>query len=255
MSSPERALSEHFNHSGRRLRMAESRGEWAAILRDAAARFAAKTVVFTSEDVAVWKAPAFASAVELRDTVVTLRDESQLGPAVQKLGEALHARCYLFPIVDKGSVTAILYAEDRGQPDRNALELLAMLASGTMPAGPDSEPPPPVPALVQIAGLAIPAPARIPEPDQALHLKAQRYARVHIAQMLIDQYDAVEHGRRNRALYVYLKEPLEGQRQEFRRLYLDTCASMTDYYHEELVRTLANNDAELLGPQYPGPQR
>jgi len=28
---------------------------------------------------------------------------------------------------------------------------------------------------------------------------------------------------------------------------------MIDYFHVELVRTLANDDASMLGPDYPGP--
>lgn len=249
-----RALSEHFNHTARRLRQAESRGEWMAILVESASRFAAHVSVFLADDPLLRNGPAFAAVLESKDTVVTLRDPGQLGAATERLPALVSARCHLFPILHGEAVTAVLYAEDPTQPDRNALELIATLAGGTLPEAQEPAPASTAP-LVQIAGLGGPAAPRIPEADRPLHLKAQRYARVHVAQMLIDQYEAVEHGRRNRALYVYLKDPIESQRKEFRKLYLDTSASMNDYYHEELVRTLANNDATLLGPQYPGAMR
>ncbi|MBI4911046.1 MAG: hypothetical protein HY820_45980 [Acidobacteria bacterium] len=234
--------------------MAESRGEWVAILEDGARRFAGYAAVFLTDDPAVRAGPAFAEVLESKDTVVTLRDASQLGGALGRLPEALSGRCYLFPVLMGDEVAAVVYAEDAEQPDRNALELLGAIASGTLPGLQDSAPAAGG-GLIQIGGAKARLKVEIPEADRALHWKAQRYARVHVAQMLIDQYEAVEHGRRNRALYVYLKDPIELQRKEFRKLYLDTCASMTDYYHEELVRTLANNEAPMLGPQYPGAMR
>jgi hypothetical protein len=39
----------------------------------------------------------------------------------------------------------------------------------------------------------------------------------------------------------------------FQQKFLSTSPSMVDYVHLELLRTLANNDAALFGPDYPGP--
>ena len=50
-----------------------------------------------------------------------------------------------------------------------------------------------------------------------------------------------------------LEEPINAARDAYRRQFLDATPGMTDYLHEELFHTLANDDTALLGPQYPGP--
>src|SRR5258708_40105309 len=67
-----RALSEHLNHSARRLRQAETRAEWEAVLADCIRPFAARTAVFALPNPALSQAPAFANAIESPDTVITL---------------------------------------------------------------------------------------------------------------------------------------------------------------------------------------
>jgi hypothetical protein len=50
-----------------------------------------------------------------------------------------------------------------------------------------------------------------------------------------------------------LKSELDKAREAYRQQFLAGHSSMTDYLHVEAVRTLANDDATLLGPDYPGP--
>ncbi|MBI3210512.1 MAG: hypothetical protein HYZ37_16630 [Candidatus Solibacter usitatus] len=254
LSGPEIALAERLNQAARRLRLAESVGEWTAILTEIAGRFAAKVSVFLAAECR--QAPAFATVFESLDTVVTLRDANQLGATVYAaLGESNATRCYLFPILKSAEVVAVLVADGQDAPNRSGLELVAALAGGTLPDAPPLEPAV-APALIQIA-VAKPgnrekskaAPAGVP----VQHLKAQRFASVSVARLLLDHREAIEHGRRNRAIYVYLKHPIQVGRREFQTLFLESSPTMSDYYHEELVRTLAKNDPSLLGVQYPGP--
>jgi len=63
----------------------------------------------------------------------------------------------------------------------------------------------------------------------------------------------VRDGRAQSDLYAALKDEIDGTRETYRHDFLTPCESMADYLHLELVRTLANNDAALLGPSYPGP--
>jgi len=54
-------------------------------------------------------------------------------------------------------------------------------------------------------------------------------------------------------LYETLRGPIDAAREQFRKDFFAQCSSMVDYLDLELVRTLANDDAELLGTNYPGP--
>jgi hypothetical protein len=65
--------------------------------------------------------------------------------------------------------------------------------------------------------------------------------------------EAVRAGRARQNLYAELKEDIDSARESFRLQFILSCSSMADYLHQELVRTLANNDVVLLGPDYPGP--
>jgi len=106
-----------------------------------------------------------------------------------------------------------------------ALELLAALAALTAPTS---------------GGLASDAAAR-------------RFAKVKIAEIQLYQAPAVKAGRAARDLYGSLKEQIDQARQSFAERFLNNGARTADYLHCELIRALANDDATLLGPHYPGP--
>ena len=74
-----------------------------------------------------------------------------------------------------------------------------------------------------------------------------------MAQIRLYQSEKVKNGRTAHDLYTSLKEEIDSAREAFRREFLDASDSMVDYLHLELMRTLANDDAEVLGQQYPGP--
>ena len=57
-------------------------------------------------------APAFGSAVESKDTVVAVGTSRELSQTiVGDLGDASDKKIYLFPIVTRQNVVAVLYAE------------------------------------------------------------------------------------------------------------------------------------------------
>ncbi len=88
---------------------------------------------------------------------------------------------------------------------------------------------------------------------EAAHLRAQRFARTRVAGMRLYHSQAVLRGRAGRNLYAELKEEIDSARDVFERDYLSRSVPLPDYLHLELVRTLANGDAQLLGEAYPGP--
>jgi hypothetical protein len=133
-----------------------------------------------------------------------------------------------------------------------AVELLTQVAGAAWSAMPE----PPAPELVSIE-LAPPKPAsawdRLPLEEQRIHLRAQRFARVQVAEMRLFHADAVQSGRARRNLYDALHNSIETAREAFRLSFFAPCSSMVDYLHLELVQTLAHDDPDLLGNNYPGP--
>lgn len=282
-----RDISGRLSQAARRLRSFENESQWSRAVVDATDGFCRRAAVFVvhgpalrlqaargvASDIRIDNtpldaAPAFAGAVHSRDTIVALRSRGELSePIANLLGEASDKRFYLLPIQARERVAAILYADSDVEPDSSvdlgALELLATFASavleGQTPASDRS-------GLVSISAAAGAETATEAEPaaskiswsslnkeEQELHLRAQRFARVQAASMRLYQSGAVKQGRRNRDLYGALREDIDRARNDFRRDFLSASPTMVDYVHVELLRTLANDDAELLGPEYPGP--
>jgi hypothetical protein len=149
----------------------------------------------------------------------------------------------------------VLYAEPAADPiDLNGLELLAAVAGAAFPK-PAAQAAGGAP-FVQIGG-AKPAVtpenwAAMPRAEQDVHLRAQRFARVHVAEMRLYQSSAVKEGRAARNLYQSLQAQIDAAREEYRRQFLEGSPQFADYLHQELVRTLANDDESMLGAGYPG---
>jgi hypothetical protein len=275
-----RDLIQKLNQTARRLRHFENEGQWSHTLVDATRGFCGRAALFLvhdrklhfeaarnidgpglADDVALESAPAFATAVETRDTLVAMRTSSELSePLTAFLGEAPDhgsSRCCLFPIVTEHGVPAVLYA-DSAEVDVDALELLAATAGAVIETRPSPAAlSPPSETLVTIT-----PPSQKPEilswfslshEDRELHLRAQRFARVQVAEIRLYQSETVKNGRTAHDLYTSLKEEILSAREAFRREFLNASDSMVDYLHLELVRTLANDDVELLGQDYPGP--
>jgi hypothetical protein len=71
--------------------------------------------------------------------------------------------------------------------------------------------------------------------------------------MRLEEAAAVREGRSRANLYEELRGSIDAARELFHRDFFAACPSMVDYLHLELVQTLANGDAKLLGRDYPGP--
>jgi hypothetical protein len=287
-----RELIRKLNQITRRLRGFENERQWSNMLVDATRGFCGRAALFLiherklhlettrnfddadlAAEVLLDDAPAIATAVETRDTLVAMRSSGELSaPIAGYLGEGSSAddgKVYLFPVVAGPEVPAILYA-DSGEVDVDALELLAATAGAVWEARRGAI----VPVVAAVApasaitgstsgdGLVnITVPAQKPEilswfslsrGDRDLHLRAQRFARVQVAEIRLYQSEKVKNARAAHDLYTSLKEEIDAAREAFRREFLNASDSMVDYLHLELVRTLANDDAEVLGPNYPG---
>ena len=278
-----RELAEQLNQAVRRLRHCLEAEELVATLVDAAGAFAAGAALFRVEDgvargerirgvteeiadrfvsveVPLGNAAALAGAVESRDPVIAASTPSQVSqPLMDFFGHESEGRVSIYPIVVRDQVTALVYAW--GTVNGPIVEMLSQIAAAVW-IGIAVPPAPPVPKaapLVQIA--AGPAPEPPPKPtweslsaeEQQVHFRAQRFARVQVAEMRLYQGEAVQSGRAKRDLYGELRKAIDQARKNFHESFYPHSSTMVDYLHLELVRTLANDDPELMGKDYPGP--
>jgi hypothetical protein len=265
--SRDRARREHaeqLNQAVRRLRIAADPEELCGTLEHAAAQFAGIALLFRVESgearheritIPLASAAAFADVVQSREPQTAAAIATQVGADLTEMvGNG--SRVSLFPVETGSQVHALLCCW--GNPQTAALELLTQFAGAVWS---EPEPEPGLPDLVTIAPAPVsPTPARpaaswesLPIAEQQIHLRAQRFARVTAAEMRLYDPDAVQRGRTHRDLYGALRERIDRARELFHEQFFAPCPSMVDYLHLELLRTLANDDPDLFGKDYPGP--
>lgn len=88
--------------------------------------------------------------------------------------------------------------------------------------------------------------------DQNVHIEARRFARLLVAEIRLYNEQAVEEGRRQRDLYFRLKTDIDRSREMYEKRARPEVKQVADYFHEELVQSLAGGDAGMLGLDYPG---
>ena len=161
----------------------------------------------------------------------------------------------VFPLLVGEEVPALLYAW--GVRQGSVLELLTQVAATVGQALPRASSSPSL--AVRLAGeSACPTAVAtswesLSPAEQAIHLRAQRFARVQVAEARLAEGAAVQSGLTNRDLYTALQARIDAAREVMRQSFFALCPSMVDYLHVELVRALAHDDPELLGKDYPGP--
>ncbi|MGQ9632754.1 MAG: GAF domain-containing protein [Bryobacteraceae bacterium] len=270
-------LADSLNQALRRFRAAESEREVLELTIELAGLFCARAALaiipdsgracFTAwrdflgdfsgrtpvAEIALDSAPALQSAVQSRETVVAERTSSELSDSVAAFFEGVDAeKVILVPVVDRDRTLALLCCAQRGpQLNLAGLELIAMLAGLALESKTARRPQP----WVAISGAAVPGPEwpGLSRSDAEFHASARRFARVQVAEMRLFKSQAVREGRQRQDLYAALRPEIDAAREAFRNSYLNACPTMVDYLHLELVRTLANDDASLLGAEYPGP--
>jgi hypothetical protein len=140
----------------------------------------------------------------------------------------------------------------------------APVAVETQPAAPvESAPPPVVQPVAEVASSA-PAPKRrygmdveLPvevssEEERRLHNDARRFARLLVSEIKLYNENKVSEGRAQNDLYDRLREYIDRSREMYDKRVKPEVAQRYDYFHHELVNTLAEGDAGKLGNAYPG---
>jgi hypothetical protein len=205
---------------------------------------------------------------------------------VAQFGAPVDGKCAIVPLMLKEKVAALLYAdsgiEKKGHLDAAAIQLLVLttgtwleVASGRKPAGVEA---PVAKAAAAHAGASFSdpfaahtpafsqsaAPAEVEESsstgpslsgmsaeDADIHRKAQRFARLLVDEIKLYNQPKLMEGRKNKDLYDRLKEDIDKSRSTYQKRYGSTVAGPADYFSQELIRSLAEDDVSLLGSNFP----
>jgi len=175
------------------------------------------------------------------------------------VGAPAEGNCLVLPLVVKEKVAAVIYA-DSGQladqvVDASALtllcrfsalwlELMALRKAGA--SAPVEEPQ----AVTGQAHAAAAAAGAVPQEDD-LHKKARRYAKILVDEIKLYNQGKVAEGKQHRDLYDRLREDIEKSRIAYDSKFGTTPAASANYFTQELIRVLADNDISLLGKNFP----
>ena len=172
-------------------------------------------------------------------------------------------KCAVLPLVVKDRVAAIIYADAGATPggmlDSSALailtrfaavwlELAALRKAGTVAA----EEAPPAAAVSAAAPSSSPAPAAAPLSEEGeLHRKALRFAKLLVEEIKLYNQPKVAEGKQHKDLYERLREDIEKSRATYDKRYGETPVASSNYFNQELIRILADNDISLMGSSFP----
>jgi hypothetical protein len=88
--------------------------------------------------------------------------------------------------------------------------------------------------------------------ERQLHNKARRFARLLVSEIKLYNEMKVREGRLEGDLYERLREDIDRSRQMYDKRVDPIVVARYDYFHQELVNTLAEGDPSKLGRDYPG---
>ena len=205
---------------------------------------------------------------------------------VQRFGHPEDGNVILLPLVIKEKVAAMLYADggEKGASglDSSALELLVRctglwlevlsfrkLSPAEHHAAHEVTAPPPAPKATAVAAPVATAPTHAPAPAPAgaisvppppapsngtgaedeVRNKAKRFAKLLVEEIKLYNQSKVSEGRSTKDLYDRLKEDIDKSRATYDKRYGQTVKDV-DYFTQELVRILADNDRTVLGANF-----
>lgn len=95
-------------------------------------------------------------------------------------------------------------------------------------------------------------PVEVSDEERPQHVGARRFARLLVSEIKLYNEPKVQEGRAEGDLYDRLREAIDRSREMYDKRYAASVGSRYDYFHHELVNTLAEGDEAKLGNGYPG---
>jgi hypothetical protein len=114
---------------------------------------------------------------------------------------------------------------------------------------------PPAPAVKRsrLSDRNVDLPIQVSEDERRFHNDARRFARLLVSEIKLYNEQKVREGRDSSDIYERLREAIDRSREMYDKRIQAPVASKFDYFHYEMVNTLAEGDASRLGASYPGP--
>ncbi|HEU5403897.1 MAG TPA: hypothetical protein VFU86_21260, partial [Terriglobales bacterium] len=209
---------------------------------------------------------------------------------VSRFGHPADGNVVLLPLVIKEKVAAMIYADggDKGTAALNtaALELLVRctglwlevlsfrkVAPADHHTAHEMPPaPPPAKAIAEPALEGVPAPAHVaamaaapagtvavatpaphaapaPSGEDELRNKARRFAKLLVEEIKLYNQAKVTEGRTTKNLYDKLKDDIDKSRATYEKRYGQSVSDV-DYFTQELVRILGDNDRSVFGTNF-----
>jgi hypothetical protein len=268
---------------------ASAQGEILRQLLEGGGRFAGRLALFVVKAGAImgWQAIGFndndsiksaslseagsvAEAMQSRAPVEGRATEFK-GAFLSGVGQPFENRCLLLPLIVKDKVAALIYADpgssESGPFDASALKVLTRNAglwlelvalrkalpaeepqqTASAAATPSAPAAPPAPARASASAAA--SSAASDEPD--LHRKAKRFAKLLVEEIKLYNQGKVAEGRQHGDLYERLREDIEKSRATYEKRYGESDVASANYFDQELIRILADNDIALMGAGFP----
>ncbi len=258
-----------LNQLFRRFRAYQTEAEWIQITVEAASNYADFVALFSiagddaqlrgqapdgalPEDLVfpLSSAAAFSSAIESKDPVTALRSATEVSAILST--DHVTERAHIFPITNGERVSALLFASG-ASCEMNALELITGIASSVLERKANAALHAQIAAAPPAAATEtkLPAWSDLPVDQRQLHIRAQRFARVTIAELQLARPEACRAGREQGDLYLFLKREIDRARESYQKQFMKV-PSMVDYLHLELIQTAAQGNEQKLGADYPG---
>jgi hypothetical protein len=134
--------------------------------------------------------------------------------------------------------------------DASATIHLKVPVAPKVPPPPPAAAAPPPPAVAPPPPVVVPpapaAPARLPE-EERKHEEARRFARLLVSEIRLYNEQAVQAGKISRDIYQRLKDDIDRSREMYEQRVSTDVRASTNYFHDELVRILADGEADALG--------
>ena len=96
-------------------------------------------------------------------------------------------------------------------------------------------------------------PVQVSDEERRLHNDARRFARLLVSEIKLYNEQKVSEGRNQSDIYDRLRDDIDRSRQMYDKRVAPPVAARHDYFHQELVNTLAEGDPAKLGANYPQP--
>lgn len=107
-------------------------------------------------------------------------------------------------------------------------------------------------AVSRLSGRQVDLPIEVSDEERRPHNDARRFARLLVSEIKLYNEQRVSEGRQAGDLYQRLREAIDRSREMYDKRVQPPVAAKFDYFHYELVNSLAEGDENRLGQGYPG---